>query len=113
MLQSISSAIFTAVLVFMSLLLMSKLRKRFEKFYVEYGCYLWTIVIIQAISLLISTTSDILFTYNGAANDFFDHNDVTYITYVVTDDIVSLIVPTLTQLSCLIFGWIRYRRQAN
>ena len=50
---------------------MCKLKIRFEDFYREYGCFLWTVVIIQAISLLIKTTTGILHAYNAAVKDFF------------------------------------------
>ena len=64
MLQWISSATFTVVLVFMSLVMMCKLRVRFEDFYAEYGCFLRTVVIVQAISLIIQTPTNILLYYS-------------------------------------------------
>ena len=66
------------MLVFMSFLLMCKLKIRFDKFYVEYGCYLWTTVIIQALSLLIATTADALLVYS---------KDFTYGIYDRSNDV--------------------------
>ena len=106
---------FTVMLVSLSLTMMRKLRIRFEDFYVEYGCFLWTVVIIQAISVIIQTSTNILLYYNESFYHFYNHlcNDVTYVTLAVIYNIVAVIVPMLTQLSCLIFGWIRYRKEAN
>ena len=53
MLRWISGAIFTVGQTFMSMLMMCLLRIRFDDFYAEYGCFLWTVVTIQVISLLI------------------------------------------------------------
>ena len=113
--QWIRGAIFTVVLVFMSLLMMCKLRIRFNDFYTEYGCFLWTVVIIQAISLLFKTTTDILLFYDfDAVGDILDEcSDFTLIILAIIYNIVALIVPILTQLSCLIFCWIRHRKRAN
>ena len=54
--QMLYSAYYIVVLIPMSFLLMFILRIRFENFYDEYGCLLWTIFIIQALSLLIMPT---------------------------------------------------------
>ena len=52
-LRWISCTIFTVGQIFMSLLMMCLLKVRFYYFYEEYGCFLWTVVAIQAFSLLI------------------------------------------------------------
>ena len=36
-----------------------------------------------------------------------------YNVLYITSNIVTMIVPMKTQLSCLIFGWIRHRREAR
>ena len=51
--QWIISAIFTVMIILMSVSLMCKLRLRFEDFYKEYGCFLWLIFNIQALSMTI------------------------------------------------------------
>ena len=71
MLSWISIVIFTFALISMSFVLMFKLKHRFDDFYGEYGCYLWTIVTIQALSLIVLTTTTALFEFNDAVNDFF------------------------------------------
>ena len=53
MLRWIFSAIFTVGQTFTSVLMMCKLRKEFDDFFAEYGCFLWTVVTVQALSLLI------------------------------------------------------------
>ena len=53
MLSWICSAIFSVGQISMSLLMMRLLRDQFDDFYAEYGCFLWTVVTIQAISLTI------------------------------------------------------------
>ena len=51
--QWIISAIFTVMVILMSVSLMCKLRIRFEDFYAEYGCFLWVFFTIQALSMII------------------------------------------------------------
>ena len=46
-----------------SIILLSKLKNRFDDFYAEYGCFLWTIIITQALSLIVLTTSESLLYY--------------------------------------------------
>ena len=94
---------------------MNKLKNKFDDFYAEYGCYLWTIVTIQALSLLFLTTIDAIYNIVDAVNDLFDYEmgDVPYCICVVIYHIVVWIPAMLTQLSCLIFGWIRYRRDSK
>ena len=60
--QMIFSALFTVMLIIMSFILMRKLRNLFDDFYAEYGCLLWTNLIIQALSLLIMAAVISLFT---------------------------------------------------
>ena len=45
-------AIFTVGQFFMIVLMMCKLRKEFDDFHAEYGCFLRTVITIQALSLL-------------------------------------------------------------
>ena len=107
----ILSFIFSAVIIFMSLSLMCKLRIRFDDFYAEYGCILWIVFIIQALSMLILSICKGLIIYNDAIRE--STNDISeklFWTFTVIYNIVTFIVPLLTQLSCLIFGWIRHRR---
>ena len=70
MLRWINSALFTVGQIFMSVLMMCKLRKEFDDFYAEYGCFLRTVVTIQAISLLILTTIESLIRQSEAVNSF-------------------------------------------
>ena len=94
---------------------MRKLKHRFDDFYGEYGCYLWTIVTIQALSLIVLTTTQAILLTNETVYHFFyvELDGVSYLIFWVIYDIVAIIVPMMTQLSCLIFGWIRYRRGEN
>ena len=97
----------------MSLIMMCLLKIRFYYFYLEYGCFLWTIVTIQALSLLIQTTIDALISENEALNNFVYEdlsNPILHIILEIIYNVVAFIVPLLTQLSCLIFVWIRNRR---
>ena len=74
----------------MSFLMMCKLRIRFEDFYADYGRFLWTVVIIQAISLLIQTTTDILVINNATVNDFYPQcDDVIKIFLAIIYNIVA------------------------
>ena len=79
MLRWTCSAVFTVVLVCMSLLMMCKLRIRFSDFYADYGCFLWAVVIIQALSLLFWATTDALYDFKEDAVDnfYYDINDAT------------------------------------
>ena len=66
----------------MGFVLLSKLKNRFDDFYAEFGCYLWTVVIIQALSLLILTTANALIYLDDAVKEFIydieDKNPVTF-----------------------------------
>ena len=62
--QWIVSTIFSGVIVLLSLSLLIKLRVRFDDFYAEYGCFLWTIFTIQALSMIFQATVRILRIYN-------------------------------------------------
>ena len=94
--------------------MMCKLRVRFGDFYIEYGCFLKTVVIVQAISLIIQTPTNILLYFDDSLYKFYrESNGVTKIILAIIYNIVTFIVPILTQLSCLIFGWIRLRRGPN
>ena len=68
--QWIISTIFTVMIILMSLSLMIKLRVRFIDFYKEYGCFLWVVFAIQAISMIIKSTTEALLEENDAAFDF-------------------------------------------
>ena len=115
--QWIISTIFTVMIILMSLSLMIKLRVRFYDFYREYGCFLWAVFALQAISMIIKSTIEALLEENDAVHDFkhdlFSLNPVLHSILKVIFNIVALIVPMFTQLSCLIFGWIRHKRGVN
>ena len=49
----IGSAIFTVAKISMNLLMLRLLKNQFDDFYAEYGCFLKTVVTVQALSLLI------------------------------------------------------------
>ena len=68
--QWIISAIFTLMIIFMSVSLMIKLRIRFYDFYVEYGCFLWVVFTIQALSMIVQTTIEVLLIYDDAIISF-------------------------------------------
>ena len=99
----------------MGFILLSKLKNRFDDFYAEYGCYLWTVFIIQALSLLILVITQALLILDDSIYDFFivETNDVTFCICSIIYHIVAHITTMLTQLSCLMFGWIRYRKDAK
>ena len=114
MLRWINSAIFTAGKILMNMLMMYLLKVRFVYFYADYGCFIWTVFTIQDLSLLIQTTIDALISQNEAVSDFVleyrKSNPVLTSILQITFNIVCFIVPVLTQLSCLIFVWIRNTR---
>ena len=68
--QWILSTIFTVMIILMSLSLMIKLRVRFYDFYREYGCFLWAVFTIQAISMITKTTIEALLNLNDNVHDF-------------------------------------------
>ena len=111
------SVIFTVGKICMSITMMSLLRIRFAYFYKEYGCFLWTVVTIQALSLIVQTTINVLISESDAIYSFvngylWDHQALNS-TLVVIYNIVGFIVPLFTQLSCLIFVYIRSRRESK
>ena len=96
------------MIIFISLTLMLKLRLRFQDFYADYGSYLWAVFSVQALSMIIKTTLEALLVYNNEMFiDLFQSDIALYSILYVISKIVSTIVPMITQLSCLIFGWIR------
>ena len=113
LLRWIVSAIFTAREICISLLMMCKLRVRFAYFYKEYGCFLWTVVTIQGVSLLIQTIINALISENEAVKHWVysaSEKQVLYSILSISYNIIAFIVPALNQLSCLVFVWIRTRR---
>ena len=112
--QCIFSTIFSVMIILMSLLVMCKLRIRFDDFYAEYGCLLWAVFTIQALSMLIQATTEFLRMYDQAVIDLpLKMKLVPYSILVVTVNVVTMIVTMITQLNCLIFGWVRHRRGVN
>ena len=111
--QWILSAIFSGAIIVLSVALMIKLKVRFDDFYAEYGCFLWAVFSVQALSMIIQTTVEVLRIYDEAVIELPTKIKVVpYSILTVVVNIVTTIVPMLTQLSCLIFGWIRHRRPA-
>ena len=53
MMHWIIGMIFTVMIIFISVSIMCKLRIRFDDFYADYGCFLWVIFTIQALSMLL------------------------------------------------------------
>ena len=112
--QWIISAIFSGAIIVLSVALMIKLKVRFDDFYAEYGCFLWTVFSVQALSMIIQTTVEVLRIYDEAVIELPTKiNDVPYVILTIVVNTVTTIVPMLTQLSCFIFGWIRHRRPAT
>ena len=83
--QLIINAIFAVVIILISVSLMCQLRIRFYDFYAEYGKFLWSVFIIQAFVLIISTIIEVLNMYNDAVRIWVDNlSEVTYeILYVL------------------------------
>ena len=74
-----------------------KLKLRFDKIYADYRCFLWTVVIVQALSLIIGVTITIIDTYSDAVLTFESElSDGLYIIYEVSYEIVAFIVPIFT-----------------
>ena len=78
--------------------LLSKLKNRFDDFYAEYGCYLWTVFIIQALSLLIFAITQALVYLDISIYDFImeELNDVNYCICAIIYNIVANITTMLT-----------------
>ena len=51
--QWIISAIFSVMMILMGLSLILKVKHRYEDFYADYKCYLWTVSTIQALAMVI------------------------------------------------------------
>ena len=68
-----------------------KLKLRFDKIYADYRCFLWTVMIIQALSLLILVTTSIVLISNW--NDFvmetLESNEVLFSILLVIYEIVA------------------------
>ena len=52
---SINGSLLTIVLLIMTLMIMHRLKNRFHGLYTDYGKKLWIILIVQVVSLAIST----------------------------------------------------------
>ena len=102
--QWVISAIFSVMIIVLSLSIMYKLKVRFPDFYAEFGCYFWTVFTIQILSMLTMTTIEILRMYNEAVIELPTKiNAVQYAILAVVVNIFTTIVPMITQLSCLLF----------
>ena len=66
MLQWIFSTTFSVMIILISLSVICKIRLRFNDLWSEYGCYLWTVFTVQALSMLIQTTIQVLLIYDYA-----------------------------------------------
>ena len=51
--QWVMSAIFSVMMIMLSLLMILSVKHRYEDFYAEYGCFLWAVSTIQALSMVI------------------------------------------------------------
>ena len=69
MMQWIIHAIFSVMIIVLSLSLMFKLKVRYGDFYAKNCCYLWAIFTWQALSMLIMTTIEIIRLYDDALID--------------------------------------------
>ena len=91
-------------------MMMHRLRYRFYGLYTDYSTQLWVIIIIQALSLAIGLSITIITNYDQQFVLFFAHNWKRLMTYHLIRLVFTIYVPILTQLSSLIFGYIRYKK---
>ena len=89
---------------------MRRVRYRFHGLYTDYGCLLLTIVIVQALSLAIGLTISLLTAYDLRFDIFWSTNIKREAAYKLINVTFTFYVPILTQLSSLIFGYIRYKK---
>ena len=87
-----------------------RLKYRFHGLYTDYGSQLKVILIVQALSLAIGLTISLLTAYDHDFRVFWLANIKREVAYKVINRIFTFYVPILTQLSSLIFGYIRYQK---
>ena len=75
--------------------MMRKLRNRFHGLYTDYGCKLWTIYIVQAISLLLLSITSILDYYSDTWNTFWRTNSVFASIWDMLLNIFCWIIPMI------------------
>ena len=105
----INLAVFTIILSIVNVILLCKLRNRFDDFYADYGCSLKTIFIIQVLSILCLTVTSILDYYTDLWDTNIQQDKLSIHLLTVFGNITNWVMPMVTQLSCLIFGYIRHK----
>ena len=98
---------FTVILSIVSLMMMRKIRLRFDSLYTEFGCRLRTVYIAQWISIMLLAVLSLIDYFKGTLDLIDEANTVMLSVLRVFTHIILWIIPMITQLSCLIFGYIR------
>ena len=69
------------MLIIMAMIMMSKLKNRFDDIYGENKCILWTVFITQEISLFIMTLNNILYWYWQAYHDALNGENQNHVLH--------------------------------
>jgi len=86
-----------------------RLKKYFRDFYKEFGCQLWTANVLLTLPLTFRAITD-------AANesqrfqDLYYKNYYTLAIYNMILFVLATYIPMLTQISSLIFGFVRHKK---
>ena len=81
---------------------------RFYGFHADYGHILNFVISVQIILICLSVLFDSLYHYNESFHNFWHNNGSLYSLYRFIDNLF-FIVPMMSQLSCLIFGYFRHK----
>ena len=85
-------------------ILLSRLRRHFVKLYEEFGCALWTALILLTVPLTLRGILDLFH-----IEDRMDDWGKSLALYNVLFTTVTTFLPILFQISSLVFGFIRHK----
>ena len=93
-----------------NIVIMHKLRGPwYDDLYTDYGCKIQTVMIIQVVSILFATTFNYMYN-NDSWKHFWYQSTLRHVIYSVSFNLTGYIIPMVTQLSALIFGYIRHKK---
>ena len=86
------------------------LKHYFPHFYISFRCFLWTACFCLAIPLFLRFFIDALRAFSPSFTEWYNSPDTNYITNTAFL-VLTTYVPILTQMSSLVFGYLRKKQE--
>lgn len=84
---------------------------KFNGTQIDYGRELCFVIVIQITTIfLVLIMFSLIDRHWESLENYWKNNPITYSLYGSLLTILNKVIPTLAQLSCLLFGYIRYRQ---